>query len=173
MMTKHTPTPDSFAPVEARLIRICSRLPAHNRQDVLLKHLLKHVAAGLADDMDTQLKAHGLNNVSFTALMMLYNSDITTLNPSDLSAATGESRANVTRICDELVAKELLTRAPNAEDRRRIDLMLAPLGRAAVERLLPVMRERLESMFQPFAEEEKTTLEYLLKRLLHQIDKLR
>ncbi|GGP25506.1 MarR family transcriptional regulator [Silvimonas amylolytica] len=156
----------SFADIENRIDRVCSRVPGSNRQAVLLKMLLQHVAGGFNSRMNQVLREYGLNRISFLALIMLVSSQGKPLNPSDLAEATGESRANVTRICDELVAKELLSREPNPEDRRRIDLYLAPHGDELVKELLPKIQDYAFVAFQVLSEGERDQLESILKKLL-------
>ncbi|GGP23706.1 MarR family transcriptional regulator [Silvimonas iriomotensis] len=156
----------SFADIENRIDRVCSRVPGSNRQAVLLKMLLQHVAGGFNSRMNQVLREYGLNRISFLALIMLVSSQGKPLNPSDLAEATGESRANVTRICDELVAKELLSREPNPEDRRRIDLYLAPHGDELVKELLPKIQDYAFVAFKVLSDDERDQLEVILKKLL-------
>ena len=163
------PTPDnipSFADIESRIDRVCSRVPGSDRQGVLLKMLLQHIAGGLNARMNEVLREFNLNRISFLALVMLVSSGGKPLNPSDLADATGESRANVTRICDELVAKSLLRREPNPEDRRRIDLYLAPHGEELVDRAMPKIQNYAFAPFCELSAEERNLLESMLKRLL-------
>ncbi len=164
---------DTHAQIEARIERVFNRLPqtgtytsCTHKQNVMIKLLVKHVHQALTHDMNLVLKEHELNHVSFTALMMLYSSERESFNPSDLSEATSESRANVTRICDELVTKGLLMRAPSDVDRRRIDLKLAPEGVATIEKILPSYGLRLGRILDRFQDEELQQLESLLSRLL-------
>ncbi|MDR3429502.1 MULTISPECIES: MarR family transcriptional regulator [Silvimonas] len=161
----HTDIP-SFVDIEQRIERVCSRVPGSDRQGVLLKMLLQHVAGGLNARMNQVLREYSLNRISFLALVMLVSSQGKPLNPSDLADSTGESRANVTRICDELVAKELLTREPNPEDRRRIDLYLAPHGEELVKELLPKIQNYAFAPFEVLTAEERDVLESVLKKLL-------
>ncbi|MBB5192384.1 MarR family transcriptional repressor of emrRAB [Silvimonas terrae] len=156
----------SFSDIENRIDRVCARVPGSNRQAVLLKMLLQHVAGGFNSRMNQVLREYGLNRISFLALIMLVSSQGKPLNPSDLAEATGESRANVTRICDELVAKELLSREPNPEDRRRIDLYLAPHGDELVKELLPKIQDYAFVAFQVLSGDECDQLETILKKLL-------
>ncbi|GAB7127995.1 MarR family winged helix-turn-helix transcriptional regulator [Amantichitinum ursilacus] len=163
------PTPDAFptfADIENRIERVCARVPGSDRQPVLLKMLLQHIAGGLNSRMNEVLREYNLNRISFLALVMLVSSGGKPLNPSDLAEATGESRANVTRICDELVAKSLLRREPNPEDRRRIDLYLAPQGEELVQRTLPKIQNHAFSPFNDLTAEERDLLEAILKKLL-------
>lgn len=168
-MNKIYPTPDFFAPVENKIDRVCKRLGSNNRQYVLIRHLLKHVDGAMDSVIGAVLKEQGLNNVSFTALVMLYSTQHDSINPSHLSDVTGESRANVTRICDDLVAKGLLQRAPSEVDRRRVDLKIAPAGEEMMERLLPLMSAQMSKAMSCFDEQECQQLENLLKRLLESL----
>ncbi|MBM3115749.1 MarR family transcriptional regulator [Jeongeupia naejangsanensis] len=166
-------TPISFAPVEQKIDRVCARVTApdvpQTRQHVVLSHLIRHIQTAQAARSNAFLREYELNAVSFTALMMLFSSPECALNPSELADATGESRANVTRICDELVSKQLLTRTPNAEDRRRVDLRLALEGDELVQRFLPQMRDRVHNVFNVLSQDERDTLENLLKRVLTEL----
>jgi MarR family transcriptional repressor of emrRAB len=172
-MNKLTATPISFKTVEEKLDKVCARINSPEsyqyRQHVLLSLLMKHVANGIHTSTNDALREHELNPVSFAALMMLFGQERETINPSELAQATGESRANVTRICDELVSKGLLKRAANLDDRRRIDLQLAATGEECVLQLLPVLRQRVHSVFDVLNEQERKTLENLLKRVLNEL----
>ncbi|TJZ68593.1 MarR family transcriptional regulator [Chitiniphilus eburneus] len=169
-MNKTQPSPPCFLPVEEKINRVCMRLPCADRQHVVLTQLFKHIHGRLHERMNVVLREHNVNPVSFTALTMLYSAPDTVLNPSDLADSTGESRANVTRICDELVARGLLSREPNAEDRRRIDLRLAPDGSALVEALLPTLQSRVHSTYNVLNTKEKEQLERLMKKVLGALD---
>ncbi|MBV1776762.1 MarR family transcriptional regulator [Burkholderiaceae bacterium DAT-1] len=171
-MEQQNLTPPRFVPVEKRIAQVCTRLPEPEFRNVVLKHLVKHINDLMVTDANHIFRKNGLNHVSFSALLMLYRAELETINPSGLSEVTGESRANVTRICDDLVAKGLLIRDPNPEDRRRIDLRLAPAGAELMEALLPHMRDRLCKAFACFSDEEKVLLEGLLKRLLSELYKM-
>ena len=171
-MNKNSTTA-AFRSVEEQIEKVCSRINTPEsyqyQQNVVLSQLIKHVFNGIHARTNEALREYDLNPVSFAALMMLFGQVHETLNPSALAQTTGESRANVTRICDELVNKSLLKRAANLEDRRRIDLQLAPAGEETVQQLLPVMRQRVHSVFNVLSLEERLILEGLLKRVLNEL----
>ena len=88
-------------------------------------------------------------------------------NVSDLAEALGIHPSTATRLCDRLVAKDLVERATSIESRREIRLSLAPAGRGVVravsarrrkevtqivERLPRDERQRLRAVFKLFAE---------------------
>lgn len=165
-LNPHSTNIPTFSDIENRIDRVCTRVPGSDRQGVLLKMLLQHIAGGLNARMNEVLREYNLNRISFLALVMLVSSGGKPLNPSDLAEATGESRANVTRICDELVAKGLLRREPNPEDRRRIDLYLAQHGEELVHRALPKIQNYAFAPFSELSVEERDLLESMLKKLL-------
>ncbi|WP_255988316.1 MarR family transcriptional regulator [Chitinolyticbacter albus] len=160
------PTPRCFIPVEEKIGRVCARLPGSNAQHVMLSQLFKHIQGRLHERMHAVLREHNVNPVSFVALTMLYSAPDSLLNPSELAEASGESRANVTRICDELVLRGMLSREPNSDDRRRIDLRLAPAGAELVQMLLPQLQLRVHAAYNVLSADEKQQLEGLLKKVL-------
>jgi MarR family transcriptional repressor of emrRAB len=166
-MNKDLPlAPRCFKEAEERIERINQRLPAASPQNTVIVHLIKHLWKWLAETMNEELRETDLNPVSFFTLLMLYSAPEDSVNPSELSQCTGETRTNTTRICNELEALKLIGRTPSPTDRRRIDLMLTPDGVEQMELLLPRLRERTAKMFTSFSKEEKDQLEALLKKLL-------
>jgi MarR family transcriptional regulator, negative regulator of the multidrug operon emrRAB len=97
---------------------------------------------------------------------MLYAQPENGINPSDLSDASGETRTNMTRICDELVRKGLIRRRASKEDRRRIVLEMTKKGVAFIEKLLPQVWSGVGRVTDALSASEKNTLERLLKKLL-------
>ncbi len=70
--------------------------------------------------------------------------------PSDVAAATGRHASTVTRVVDQLVAIDLLARAPDPEDRRQVIVSLTEGGRGVVdtfERLDDAVGRRLIADF--------------------------
>jgi MarR family transcriptional repressor of emrRAB len=160
------PGPRCFKEAEERITRVYQRLPSTGQQNTVLLHLIKHLWKWMADIMADELRETGLNPVSFVTLLMLYSAPEDSVNPSELSQCTGETRTNMTRICNELEQQQLICRTPSATDRRRIDLMLTPAGIQQMETLLPKLRHRTAPMFGVLSDAEKDVLEGLLKKLL-------
>jgi MarR family transcriptional regulator, negative regulator of the multidrug operon emrRAB len=113
-----------------------------------------------------RVKPYGINEVAFRTMTMLYAQMDTGINPSDLSDMSGETRTNMTRICDELVRKGLVRRRPSTEDRRRIVLELTKKGVTLIEKLLPDVWAGVSRVSSTMSAAEKDTLEKLLKKLL-------
>jgi MarR family transcriptional repressor of emrRAB len=160
------PGPRCFQEAEERISRINQRLPSNTLQNTIIIHLIKHLYKWLAEVMNNQLRTTDLNPVSFFTLLMLYSAVDSSVNPSELSTCTGETRTNMTRICNELEALGLIGRTPSPNDRRRVDLLLTEQGVEQVETLLPRFRDQASTVFAALSDEEKDLLEALLKKLL-------
>ena len=159
------PTCPSFAVIESSIGRVAKRLPSAPVQDLVIMRLIKHLSALFGANLSRMARPAGLNEVSFRTLMMLY-ANAGGAHASQLSDATGETRTNITRICDELARKGLLQRHPSVEDRRRVVLELTRKGETLIERLLPKVWSQLEAGMRALNAGEKRELERLLKKLV-------
>ena len=160
----------SFGEVEQRIATTRKRLRGYPHERVTVARLITHVQKRQSERINVVLKRHDLNHVTYTALMMMYGSEAQTLTASQLSQATGEKPNNVTRICDELLAKGLIERYPDVEDRRRVVLKLTRKGEALVERFQPELWQLLDETYGDFDAEALRTLTRLLRRVLARLD---
>lgn len=159
-----------FSAYEQRIDAIRALHPAMPRSSVVRVRLLYHVLRLLADDLEQFFSGHGVSASGWAALMMVYSAPQRRANPSLLSADLVQSRTHMTRVADELVGKGLLRREADAQDRRRIDLVLTPRGRRFIERLLPLSWRHYESLLEGFAEHDAHALEQLMRRLYLRLD---
>jgi len=112
------------------------------------------------------LEPYELAPLGYMTMMALYGRADNLANPSELSDLTGETRGNMTRICDDLVDKGLMRRVPNAEDRRRVDLSLTDSGMALLNKVAPKLRRNADDFYaRTFSKSEKATLQRLLTQL--------
>jgi MarR family transcriptional repressor of emrRAB len=161
---------DSFRDVEQRIALTRKRLRGYPQQQVMLARLITHVQKRQTELCNAALKVHELNMVTYMALMMLYGSPEQTLTPSELSQATGEKPTNVTRVCDELLARGLIERSAGIEDRRKVVLRLSAAGEALVRQLQPGIWQSLEQLYGSFDEDQTQTLTSLLRQVLARLD---
>jgi MarR family transcriptional repressor of emrRAB len=133
--------------------------------DIRISILIRHNNGLMMDLLNRNLAPYKLSSVSYFAMMMLFSRANNLANPSELCDATGETRGNMTRICDELVDKGLMRRVTNMEDRRRVDLSLTDEGMTLLQTAVPALRAKAKTVFDSFSEEEKSTLFGLLLRL--------
>jgi MarR family transcriptional repressor of emrRAB len=168
--SESSPQPESFKAVERRIAVTCERLPDFPHRRATLTRLIAHLQKRVQDSSNAALKRYQLNYVSYNTLMMMYGADEFTINPSELSAATGEKPANCTRICDELEERGLIRRHAALDDRRRVELTLTAQGRKLVERLQPAMWELLDALFAGFTDDELGQLTAQLKKTLVNVE---
>jgi MarR family transcriptional repressor of emrRAB len=71
----------------------------------------------------------------------------------------------MSRICDALVSRDLITRVLSQHDRRRMVLRITAQGEELVQQLLPTMFVPLRAVFADFPEAEQRLLVQQLKRL--------
>ena len=131
--------------------------------DIAIYILMRSCNVMMTERLGRLLEPHDLTSLGYITMMALYSRTENLANPSELSEATGETRGNMTRICDDLVDKGWMKRVPNAEDRRRVDLSLSDSGMALLNRIAPQLRQNAEDFYKrTFNKTEKATLQQLL-----------
>lgn len=168
-MTKLAACP-GFAVIEASIGRVAERLRGAPVRDIVLLRLIKHLSARFSAHLSRMVRPAGLSEVGFRTMMMLYANAESGMHAALLSEASGETRTNMTRICDELARKGLLRRRAGTGDRRRVALEITRKGVALIERLLPKMWTELDLGMRALRAAEKRELERLLKKLATALD---
>lgn len=159
-------TSDSqFDKLEANLGALAKRMPDLPLTEILLCRLLLHMGREMAALFEQQIRPFGLAEAEFRVLTTLFSQPDGVAHPSDLCARAAQSPANMSRICDALVSRDLITRVLSAHDRRRMVLRITDQGEELVRRLLPVMFVPLRRIFAEFPETEQRQLISQLKRL--------
>ena len=70
---------------------------------------------------------------------------------------------------DDLCQRGLIERLPSQEDRRKTELILTEKGLAFIAQVMPEQRQRMRELWQDFSDEERTTLDALLRKLLRRV----
>lgn len=160
----------SFSPVEEGIARVARRFSGAPGREVLVTRLYFHVYLKMNDAYNRALRQHGLNTTSWAALMMIYASPDSRIFPSDLSRVVSSSRTHVTRLADELVDKDLVSRRACAEDRRKMILSLTRKGVVLIEKLLPEQGALHQRIWKGFSAADLKQFERLMRRLLDELD---
>jgi MarR family transcriptional regulator, negative regulator of the multidrug operon emrRAB len=158
-------TDTQFDKLETNLRALSSRLPDVPLNEILLSRLMLHMGREMAARFEQQIRPFGLNEAEFRALTTLFSQPEGVAHPSDLCSRAAQSPANMSRICDALVSRDLITRVPSDQDRRRMVLRITEQGDELVRRLLPKMFGPLRELFAEFPAADQRTLISLLKRL--------
>ncbi|MGN6525900.1 MAG: MarR family winged helix-turn-helix transcriptional regulator [Burkholderiaceae bacterium] len=118
---------------ESRLDRLLAGKPDELADAVRASRLVFRVAHLLQSRIDAALAPLGIDMREYLALVLV-GDDADALRPSDLGATLDATRTQVTRLLDGLEARGLVRRAPNAADRRSLQLESTPAGKALTRR---------------------------------------
>ena len=162
----------SFAPIEQMLNFHAQRHKDFPYQEILLTRLCMHMHSKLLENRNKVLKAKGINDTLFMALITLYTRESYSIQPSELSSALGSSRTNATRIADELEKKGWIERRESTNDRRCLHLHLTPAGEAFLNEILPPQHQCLHFLWSMLNTGEQKQLEELMRKLLIRLDQM-
>ena len=167
----------SFTPTEELLnARVAQQVSLENTipyQEILLTRLCMHVHGKLLESRNNMLRAQGVNETLFMALMILDTKDSHSIQPSELSAALGSSRTNATRIADELEKNGWIERKESHNYRRCLHLHLTEKGSEFLSGLLPPQHKALIDIWSALDTDEKQQLDKLMRKLLIKLDSIK
>lgn len=162
----------SFAPIEQMLNFRAKRQKDFPYQEILLTRLCMHMQGKLLENRNKMLKAQGINETLFMALITLDAQESHSIQPSELSSALGSSRTNATRIADELEKRGWIERRESDNDRRCLHLHMTPQGEEFLNQLLPPQHKCLHFLWSTLNDDEQQQLEKLTRKLLTRLDQM-
>ena len=109
------------------------------------------------------LLADNLTHSQFAVLEALYH--LGPLCQGDLGRKILKSNANLTTVVDSLEKKKLVFRDRSANDRRKVNVHLTPVGEELIAKVFPRHAEIVEREFAVLSGEEQSQLGGLLKKL--------
>jgi len=152
--------------------RVSQMIPQMPAAEARLCRLMLMVGNSLEQELEYKLKPHKLNHSEFLSLMLLYSGPDGSSTPGELCEYATQGATNMTRITNRLVERKLITRAVGAEDRRRVLIRITPAGRRFVQKMLPTLFPRIDTVFSGFSEADKRHLDRLLHKLAGNLDQL-
>jgi MarR family transcriptional repressor of emrRAB len=120
--------------------------------------------------LEHEIRPFGLTEVEFRVLTTLFSQPDGVAHPSELCSKTSQRPANMSRICDALVSRDLITRLSSLRDRRKMVLHITEQGEELVRRLLPTLYGPLRDMFKDFSDEDQQRLVGQLKNLIAKLE---
>ncbi len=157
--------------LETNVRALSARIPDVPLTGILLCRLIMHLGRELAVMLEQEIRPFGLAEAEFRVLATLFSQPEGVAHPSDLCTRASQSPANMSRISDALVSRDLITRVLSEHDRRRMVLRITAQGEDLVRLLLPKMFVPLRAMAMSFPQTEQQELITQLKRfglLLHE-----
>jgi DNA-binding MarR family transcriptional regulator len=126
-------------------------------------YLLKRAHSMMLDVMEPLLEERGFSFIQYVILVWLR--DGLAVNPKDICSQYRHNSGALTRVIDQLAARGFLGRVRRDRDRRKVELQLTPAGREAVERLIPLMVDKLNLALADFSTAEVQEFHRLLIKL--------
>ena len=126
-------------------------------------YLLKRAHSMMLDVIEPVLEERGFSFIQYVILSWLR--DGIAVNPKDICFQFRHNSGALTRVIDQLAARGFLERARRDRDRRKVELQLTPAGREAVERLIPLVIEKLNLALAGFSSAEVQEFQRLLVKL--------
>ena len=146
-------------------------LPNLPMAQTVMVRLIRIGLVGLGQFFEPVFRAIGLGENSFHVLCLLLASKQGQASPTELSELVGTSRANMTRILDELSADGFIDRIPEERDGRRFAIQITPAGRKAANSATSKLAEPLQRAFSDLTPEEFAQLDTLLRKVILSFDK--
>jgi MarR family 2-MHQ and catechol resistance regulon transcriptional repressor len=132
---------------------------AHRALDSLLR-----AESSVRRRLTADLEREGLSGSGFSVLVVLATAG-GELELRSLRHRLRTSKANATEVVSTLVARDLVSRARLAHDRRAASVRLTAKGQEVVDRLFPEHTERVAAAFAVLDEDEKRTFADLCRKL--------
>jgi len=126
-------------------------------------YLLKRAHSMMLDVIEPVLEERGFSFIQYVILSWLR--DGIAVNPKDICFQFRHNSGALTRVIDQLAARGFLERVRRDRDRRKVELQLTPAGREAVERLIPLVVEKLNGALADFSSAEVQEFQRLLIKL--------
>jgi MarR family transcriptional repressor of emrRAB len=151
--------------LEQSLRRLSAQMPDAPTTTLMLSRVIVELGRQLSGLLEHQIRPYGLGEAEFRVLSALFAQPEGAAHPSELCKRTGQSAANMSRISDVLVSRNLITRVLSASDRRRMVLRITDEGEELVRRLLPLLFDPLKAIFEDIGEADQLALIQQLKRV--------
>ncbi len=160
-----------LASVQRSTPAMAAALPNLPMAATVMVRLIRITVAGLTDYFEPVFRSIGMNENAFHILCLLTAAEHGCASPSQLSGLVGTSRANMTRILEQLEREAYVSRAQDARDARRHVIQITQEGRNATVAAVPRIVAPLELAFSDLTEEEFATLDGLLRKTVKSFDK--
>lgn len=162
---------DRLASVDRSTPAMRSALPDLPMEPTVMIRLMRISVVSLGQFFNPVFLRLGIAENAFHVLCLLMADQGGSASPSDLSELVGTSRANMTRILDNLGRDGLVSRSTLEMDGRRAIITITPKGREIATATASSLREPLNEAFSGLSDEEFTQLALLLRKATKSFDR--
>jgi MarR family transcriptional repressor of emrRAB len=161
---------ERLSAVEASTPRMARALPDMPMPPTVMVRLIRISAFGLGNFFEPIFRDLDVGENAFHVLCLLVASTQGRAAPSELSEMVGTSRANMSRILDELIELKWASRTVHSRDGRRYDIAITAAGRKKVGQIVPQLIKPLKVAFSGLSPAEFAMLDRLLRKLIVSLD---
>jgi len=162
---------DKLAAVDASTPAMRQALPSLPMTETVMVRLLRISTASLGQFFEPVFREIGLTENTFHILCLLMSAPEGRASPSELSELVGTSRANMTRLLDELDSTGHIRRLSAQSDGRRVIVAITDSGREAALQTAPRLEPALHTAFAGLDDTEMAQLAILLRKAVRSFDK--
>ena len=162
---------ERLAAVDRSTPPMAEALPSLPMAQTVMIRLMRISVVGLGQFFEPVFRTLGLTETSFHVLCLLMAAEDGRASPSELSDLVGTSRANMTRVLDDLIETGLVQRASSTRDARRAVIQITSTGRSVAANALPRLEQPLRRAFEDLSPDEFASLETLLRKVIRAFDK--
>jgi DNA-binding MarR family transcriptional regulator len=133
--------------------------PLESHLGYWIRYVSNHVSHAFA----LKLAAHGVTVAEWVILRELYDGETA---PSALADRLGMTRGAISKLAERLIAKGLIARRANADDRRFQSIALTREGRAAAPKLAALADQNDQEFFAALDGETRKTIAAAMKDIV-------
>ncbi len=159
-----------LASVKRSTPAMAAALPNLPMPETVMVRLVRILSSTMTAYFEPAFRNVGLTENIFHVLCLLLSADKGQASPGELTELVGTSKANMSRILDQLVSEGLVSRAVEPMDARRHVIQITPEGRKAARAAVPKMMEPISKAFAGLSIEEFATLNALMQKAILSMD---
>ena len=119
----------------------------------------------ITHEVTMALKSFGVTEPQYNVLRILSEDKNKPVTVGDILKNMVQRNSNVTRIVDKLVTKKYVTRQECPTNRRKMDIVITPIGVKVLNQLDQKVQEFHKSYYDKLSSKELTILKKLIQKL--------
>ncbi|MCK9285381.1 MAG: MarR family transcriptional regulator [Rhodocyclaceae bacterium] len=159
-----------LASVKRSTPSMAAALPNLPMPQAVMVRLVRILASTMTAYYEPVFRRIGLTENIFHVLCLLLAADKGEASPGELTELVGTSKANMSRILEQLARDGLVSRTPESMDARRHVIKITAKGRKIATEAVPKMLEPLSKAFTGLTAEEFITLNTLIQKAILSLD---
>lgn len=159
-----------LASVKRSTPAMAAAMPELPMAETVIVRLAQILRTSMHAYFEPMFRRVGFSEGSFHVLCLLLAAEGGRASPGELSELVGTSKANMSRILDQMENEGLVSRTVEAKDARRHVIEVTPMGRRKANQAVPGFKESLRAAFSGLTADELNTLNVLMQKAILSLD---